>query len=127
MKLGSVLLLAGLILLPAYFVLFYRTFKKNGVDAKRYVEVFGRSKWRNFIPFVLVIAAFVVSTELLAIAFMGAALIWLIHETLGQNRRMKELAFGDGFRRQLAWTSVLSPIALVCLLVSKLWFQDFLN
>ena len=121
------LLLAGLILLPAYFILFYRTFKKNGVDAERYVEVFGKSKWRNFMPFLLVIAAFVVSAESLAIASMGAALIWLTYETLRQNRRMKELGFGDGFRRQLAWTSVLSPSALVCLLGSKLWFQNFLN
>jgi flagellar biosynthesis component FlhA len=127
MQLGSVLLLAGLILLPAYFILFYRTFKKNGVDAERYVEVFGKSKWRNLIAVLLVIAAFVVSTESLAIAFMGAALIWLTYETLRQNRRMKELDFGDGFRRQLARTSVLSPIALICLLGSKLWFQNLLN
>ena len=126
MKLGSALLLTGLILLPTYFYLFYSTFKTYADDGKRYVEEFGKDKWRNMIAAALVVAAFVISSPVIAAAFIVTAFIWLVYGTLSQHRRMKELGFGDGFRQRLARISVLSPVALLCLFGSKAWFDDFL-
>lgn len=126
MKPGSVLLVVGLMLLPVYFVLFYLTFKRYADDGRRYVEEFGKSKWRNMITLALVVPAFVISTKVVAVSFMATAIIWIGYETALQHRRMQKLGFGNGFRARLARISILSPIALICLFASKLWFQELL-
>ncbi len=126
MKTGSVLLLVGLILLPTYFVLFYSTFKKYEYDGKRYVEEFGKDRWRNIIAAGLVVAAFVVPNRIIAVGLIIAAAAWAVYETALQHGRMKELGFSEEFRHRLGRVSGLPPVAILCIFVSKLWYRGLM-
>ena len=123
MRLGSILLVVGVVALLLYFVLFYRTFRSAGNDAERYLEVFGSSKRRNLVAMFLIIAAFLIPIPSVAILLMALGIGWTAKETVVQHSRMRELGFGVRFERRLAWTSVISPLAILCLFGSKLWFQ----
>ena len=125
MKLGSILLIIGIVALPTYFVLFYKTFRNAGKDAERYVEVFGDTKWRNLATMALIIGAFLMPNPVFGILLMTAAMGWTFKETLAQHRRMRELGFNPRFERRLAWVSVISPVAILSLFGSKLWFQAY--
>ena len=101
MKLGSILLFAGIIALVAYFVLFSWVFRNAGPDGHRYVDVFKNTRRRNIIPVVLVIAAFVVSTPQIAITLLLIAVLWIGGETFLQYKKMLDLACGRTFIRRL--------------------------
>jgi hypothetical protein len=123
MKVGSILLFIGIVALPTYFVLFYGTFRGAGEDAERYLETFGDSKRRNLVTMVLVITAFVVPNPVVAVAIMTIAIAWTFKESFLQHKKMRELSFNTDFERRLMWVSFVSPIAILCLFGSKLWFQ----
>lgn len=71
MRLGTVLLLIGVVTLVVYFWLFYRVFQNAGEEAKRFLETFGNLRNPSWIGAVIIIGAFLVPNPIATIV-LGA-------------------------------------------------------
>lgn len=123
MHVGTFLLLLGFVTLAIYAWLFTRTIRSaNPEELLRYHSIFARKKV-SMVGAALVIGAFLVPVVWVATSLAVATLAWIALATINQRRRMHELGFERNFTEQLYRVSFVSPLAIGCLLASKLWFQ----
>jgi uncharacterized membrane protein YidH (DUF202 family) len=122
MTVGSWLLLIGGLALALYFLFFYRTFATmDPAEAKRFTST--ANPTANLIGVVLVVGMFIAPTFALTFVLAGIAFAWIARATWVQHSKMREMAFDSALERRLLRITFLAPVAIICLLASKLWFR----
>lgn len=123
MHVGTALLLLGLVMLAIYARLFTRTVRSaDPEELLRYHSIFARKKL-NMVGALLIFGAFLVPVVWVATSLGVATLGWIALGTINQRRKMRELGFERSFTERLYRVSFVSPLAIGCLLASKVWFQ----